>query len=165
MRTVIIGNSGSGKSTLARQLAEGTHTPTLDLDTLVWEPGKIAVERDRQIVLKELAMYCDRQKDWIVEGCYADCVQTTLQFEPELIFLEPGLDACLSNCRNRPWEPHKYTSREEQDSKLQYLLRWVTDYYERDGNMSLKAHADLFDKYHGRKTLMRELPPIPANLQ
>ena len=46
MRISIIGNSGSGKSTLARMLASSNGTSLLDLDTLVWEPNKIAIPRD-----------------------------------------------------------------------------------------------------------------------
>jgi len=45
MRVAIVGNSGSGKSTLARRLAADSGTPTLDLDTVAWEPGQIAVSR------------------------------------------------------------------------------------------------------------------------
>ena len=70
---------------------------------------------------------------------------------PELVFLNPGLAACLQNCRNRPWEPHKYASRAEQDSKLEFLLDWVADYYRRDGDMSLVRHRAIFDAYQGPK--------------
>jgi cytidylate kinase len=44
-RIVILGNSGSGKSTLAHKLAQAQRIPTLDLDTIYWEPGRIAVAR------------------------------------------------------------------------------------------------------------------------
>src|SRR4030095_11081198 len=47
MRIVIFGNSGSGKSTMARDLSERHQIPMLELDTVVWEPGKIAVLRPR----------------------------------------------------------------------------------------------------------------------
>jgi adenylate kinase family enzyme len=45
MRIAIVGNSGSGKSTLARELAEVHSLASLDLDSIVWEQGKIAVLR------------------------------------------------------------------------------------------------------------------------
>src|SRR5262249_49343741 len=45
MRIAIIGNSGSGKSTLAQWLAERTGASLLDLDTVAWVPGQIAVPR------------------------------------------------------------------------------------------------------------------------
>ncbi len=122
MRIAIIGNSGSGKSTLARTLVRGSDTLILDLDTLVWEPGQIAQPRDPEIVIEELQQFCNRHPDWIIEGCYAHCIQAALLYGPELVFLDPGLDVCLSNCRNRPWEPHKYATKAEQDSKLEFLL-------------------------------------------
>jgi adenylate kinase family enzyme len=42
MRLLIMGNSGSGKSYRARALAAQHGLVHLDLDTIVWEPGKIA---------------------------------------------------------------------------------------------------------------------------
>jgi adenylate kinase family enzyme len=68
MRIAIIGNSGSGKSTLASR----SETPTLDLDTLVWEPNKVAVPRDPEIVIADLEQYCKSHSNWIIEGCYAN---------------------------------------------------------------------------------------------
>ena len=50
---------------------------------------------------------------------------------PETI-VEPGREQCLANCRARPWEPHKYASKAQQDEKLAFLLDWVAAYYERD---------------------------------
>ena len=150
MRIAIIGNAGSGKTTLARMLAD-SNTPVLDLDTIVWEPNKVAVPRDPKIVIADLARFCGEHSAWVVEGCYAHCIQATLPYAPELVFLEPGREACLRNCRNRPWEPHKYASKAEQDAKLELLLRWVADYYEREDDMSLKAHIALFDAYPGPK--------------
>ena len=157
MRVAIIGNAGSGKTTLARTLASGGDMPVLDLDTLVWEPNQIAVPRDPESVIAEVDRFCGRHPNWVVEGCYANCIQATLQYQPELVFLEPGRDACTNNCRNRPWEPHKYASKAEQDSKLEFLLRWVADYYERDGDMSLMAHTALFEGYSGPKRLVKSL--------
>ena len=151
MRTAIIGNSGAGKSTLARTLTSEKNTPLLDLDTIVWEPNQIAMPRDPAEVLLDLERFCNSNSSWVVEGCYANCIQAILQYEPELIFLDPGRDTCLSNCRNRPWEPHKYASKAEQDTKLEFLLQWVADYYERDGDMSYDAHRTLFETYPGPK--------------
>jgi len=157
MRTAIIGNSGSGKSTLARMLTGDSNTPLLDLDTIVWEPNQIAVPRSPKAMLIDLERFCNSSSSWVVEGCYANCIQTTLQYGPELIFLDPGREACLSNCRNRPWEPHKYASKAEQDSKLEFLLRWVADYYEREGDMSHNAHRILFETYPGPKRHLQSL--------
>ena len=45
MRIAIFGNSGSGKSSAAREAAKLSGIPVLDLDTIVWEPDRIAVRR------------------------------------------------------------------------------------------------------------------------
>jgi adenylate kinase family enzyme len=155
MRIAIIGNSGSGKSMLARRLAKGSSTPVLDLDTIVWEPNQIAFARDPDEVRADLEQFCSSHSEWIIEGCYATCILAVLSYQPELIFLEPGREVCIGNCRNRPWEPHKYASRADQDSMLDFLLDWVGDYYRRDDDRSLKAHQALFDGYPGPKRLLR----------
>jgi adenylate kinase family enzyme len=150
-RVVIIGNSGSGKSTLARKLAEASGAAMLDIDTIVWEPGKIAVPRAPQAAQADLDKFCTAHTDWIAEGCYGGLAEYALRWKPELIFVNPGEAACLANCRARPWEPHKYASKAEQDSKLEFLLTWVSDYYTRGGDMSLARHRAIYDAYTGPK--------------
>src|SRR6266536_357710 len=140
MRVAVLGNSGSGKSTLARWIAGYTYAPLLDLDTVVWEPGKIAVARSPEAARSDLHAFCAAKNHWIVEGCYASLIDTALEYSPLLIFLNPGEGQCISNCRARPWEAHKYASRAEQDQQLVFLLSWVSEYYTRDGDMSLTGH-------------------------
>jgi transcriptional regulator with AAA-type ATPase domain len=45
MKVLVYGNSGSGKSTYARALAAQHGLAHLDLDSIFWEAGKIAVPR------------------------------------------------------------------------------------------------------------------------
>ena len=151
VRVAIFGNSGSGKTTRARELARGGEIPVLDLDTIVWEPGRVAVRRSPEAVLADLARFCSTHDDWIVEGCYGDPIREAFHWKPELLFMNPGEEACLRNCINRPWEPHKYASKAEQDEKLEHLREWVSDYYRRDGDMSLSGHRAIFDAYDGPK--------------
>ena len=151
MRVAVIGNSGSGKSTLARQLAAAYALPMLDLDTVAWEPDKIAVARAPLAAALDVNAFCSASHRWVVEGCYAALVRAALPYASVLLFLEPGVDACLANCRNRPWEPHKYASKEVQDQHLDFLLSWVREYYSREGDASLTAHQALFDEYRGPK--------------
>ncbi len=158
MRIAIIGNSGSGKSTLARRLAAFYAAQVLDLDTVAWEPGEIARPRSPVEAAAEVRRFCDAAERWIVEGCYATLVGVALEYEPHLLFLDPGLEQCLANCRARPWEPHKYSSKAEQDEKLAFLLSWVADYYRRDGEMSHPGHHALFQSYTGPKQHLDELP-------
>lgn len=151
MRYAILGNSGSGKSTLAASIAKEDQIPSIDLDTVYWEPDEPGVPRglaeSSELLLSALAEHAD----WIVEGCYEDLIAVTLRFEPTLLFLDPGLDACLENCRSRPWEPHKYASKELQDANLPMLETWVRGYYQRDGHMSYHTHKTTFDTYDGQK--------------
>lgn len=151
MRVAILGNSGSGKSTLARQLAAAGDIPVLDLDTIAWKPGEIAVAREPGHAAADVCAFCDSNEDWIVEGCYASLIASSLRFEPQLLALDPGVDQCAANCRSRPWEPHKYASKAVQDEHLAFLLKWVTEYYSRDDDMSLLAHKRVYQEYDGPK--------------
>lgn len=160
MRIVILGNAGSGKSTLAKSLARTQRMPMLDLDTLVWEPDLVAVQRPDELVFSDLAQFCRESDDWVIEGCYGDLVESVLRHRPLLIFLEPGQEVCVANCRTRPWEPHKYRSQQEQDDHLEDLLGWVRSYYDLDGSMSLAGHRAVFDGYAGPKRLVTRLAEL-----
>jgi len=158
MRIAILGNSGSGKSTLAKWLGATYTLPQLDLDTLAWEPGEVAHPRSPELAEADLRRFCAAAEGWVVEGCYANLVGVALEYGAHLLFLDPGLEACLANCRARPWEPHKYPSQAEQDERLAFLLSWVADYYQREGEMSHRGHQALFDAYAGPKQHVVELP-------
>lgn len=151
LRVAIVGNSGSGKSTLARRLAERHPAPVLDLDTLAWAREGFAVPRDPAEAAADVVEFCSINISWVIEGCYGNLIAACLRFEPHLLFLEPGAQQCLANCRSRPWEPHKYQTKEEQDKYLEPLLAWVAAYYERKGDMSLAGHEALFEAYAGPK--------------
>ena len=156
MRIAIVGNSGSGKSTLARQLAEIHSLPLLDLDTVAWEPGRVAVPRSPAIATAELNAFLDAHDRWVVEGCYGNLTRVALERSPALVFLEPGVEECRKNCRLRPWEPQKYATPEEQEERLEYLLEWIDEYYSRADSLSLADHRALFDAYNGRKVLLSQ---------
>lgn len=151
MRIALIGNSGSGKSTLARQLAATYALPMLDLDTVMWEPGKIAVARAPLAAAQDVNAFCSTGSRWVVEGCYAGLAWAILPYATLLLFLEPGVDVCIANCRNRPWEPHKYESKAAQDANLDMLIDWVRGYEHRDDDLSLSRHRALFESFRGDK--------------
>lgn len=160
MRFAILGNSGSGKSTLAGWLAKSADLPSLDLDSVAWEPGRIAAPRPEREAEADVASFCTRNDRWVIEGCYSNLIEAAFPYEPLFILLDPGVEQCLANCRDRPWEPHKYPSRQEQDENLGMLLAWVAEYYTRDGTMSLKQHRACFDRYDGRKVELRRQPRL-----
>jgi adenylate kinase family enzyme len=152
MRYLIMGNSGSGKSHRARALAARHGLVHLDLDTIVWEPGKIAVPRAPEQVRADLLAFVTGRATWVAEGCYGELVEAALPYCTELVFMNPGREVCLENNRRRPWEPHKYASMEAQQSKLQLLLEWVAGYDEREDATSYACHRRVFDGFTGSKT-------------
>ena len=151
MRVLIMGNSGSGKSWRARELAQQHGLARLDLDTIYFEPGLVAVQRPEDRVQADLRAFMHAHETWVVEGCYGDVIASALPFCTELLFMNPGKDACLANNGRRPWEPHKYASQELQDSMLPFLLDWVGKYDERDDNCSYACHRRVFDGFGGAK--------------
>jgi adenylate kinase family enzyme len=160
MRILIFGNSGSGKSTLAKALAVRDGCAHLDLDTIVWEPGRIAEPRPTERVRDDLDAFLAQHDAWVIEGCYGELVAHAAPACTELVFLNPGREACLANNRRRPWEPHKYDSPEAQDAMLENLQAWVAGDYERDDDGSYAAHRRLFDAHEGVRTEYTSLPVL-----
>lgn len=154
-RIVIFGNSGSGKTRMATALAREHGLAHLDLDSLAWDaPG---VRRPRQDSARDLHQFATTNSAWVIEGCYADLLEQALPHANELVFLNPGVEACIANCRSRPWEPEKYASKTAQDEKLEFLIDWVGQYETRADEYSLAAHRRLFEVFQGPK---RELSSL-----
>jgi len=158
-RYVIIGNSGSGKSTLAQRLSVQHDLPILELDTIVWEQGKIAVERPLHNAVADLQRFVEANEGWVIEGCYAELVERLVSYRPFLYFLNPGAQVCRANNQHRAWEPHKYATAEAQEAMLAVLLEWVDGYYSRKDSWSLSCHRRLFDAYSGMKAEINEPNP------
>jgi adenylate kinase family enzyme len=154
-RVLIFGNSGAGKSTLARQLAAERGLAALDLDSLAWQPGMPPRRRPLAESAAAVRAFTALHPSWVVEGCYSDLLELALPECTELVFLNPGVDACVAHCIARPWEPHKYTSKAEQDARLPLLLDWVRDYETRDDEFSLRSHRRLYDHFAGLKRELR----------
>ena len=150
LRIVIFGNSGSGKSTLARALANRAGLAHLDLDDIAWKSE--AVRQDLQVSLEALEFFQNQHPAWVIEGCYGSLIRAAAARASQLIFLNPGVEACQQNCRNRAWEPHKYPTREAQDANLAMLLDWVAGYETRDDEFSLAAHRSIVEEFAGNKT-------------
>jgi adenylate kinase family enzyme len=162
MRVLVFGNSGSGKTTLARNLAVQHRLPHLDLDSIVWEPGQIAVQRPADAVAMSLRQFLSEHETWVIEGCYGELIDLASAHCTELVFLNPGLGACLANNRRRPWEPHKYASIEQQDAMLEALQAWVAEYYTRTGPWSYETHRRIFNSHTGTKIEYADLPVSAA---
>jgi adenylate kinase family enzyme len=154
VRILITGNSGSGKSTFAARVAAEHGLPCLELDMIVWEAHGVAVERPVAAIHADLAAFLDEHeaRGWVIEGCDGDLVAIAAPRCTELVFMNPGVETCLANNRRRPWEPHKFDRPEDQEKMLPFLLRWVEEYYTREGARSYAFHRRLFDAHEGNKT-------------
>lgn len=149
MRIVLLGNAGAGKSTMAKRVIGDRTVPRLSLDEIAWAEG--AQRRPLQESLGELSRFLTTYTHWVIEGCYGDLVEAALHECTELRFLNPGVDACVTHCRQRPWEPTKFDSPKEQAAMLDHLIEWVRQYEIRDDEYGLKRHRAIFDAFDGRK--------------
>ena len=102
-------------------------------------------------MIADLATFISTHSEWVIEGCYSELAREALPQCSQLVFLNPGLEACLSNNRARAWEPHKYANPIEQDAMLEKLQAWVESYYQRSDAWSYAAHRALFDGFAGQK--------------
>jgi adenylate kinase family enzyme len=150
-RILIFGNSGSGKSTLARALCSKHALAHLDLDSLAWEATDPPVRRSVTESAIDIRNFLASNSAWVIEGCYADLLALVAEAADKAIFLNPGVDQCIENCRQRPWEPHKYPTRQAQDENLNMLIDWVKQYPDREDEFSLSAHRALFGQFSGEK--------------
>jgi adenylate kinase family enzyme len=152
-KVVIFGNSGSGKSTLATGLAFKNQLAHLDLDTIAWKASKTP---ERQTIVESSQSINDfliAHDNWVIEGCYADLLEIVTPKADKVIFLNLPASACVENAKNRPWEPHKYESKEAQDENLDMLIDWISQYTSRNDTFSKVAHEKLFEEFQGKKTM------------
>lgn len=150
-RILIFGNSGAGKSTLAMEFAAKYSLPHLDLDTLAWEDSNPPIRKSLKDSALKIELFTNKNDNWIIEGCYADLLGLVIENATEVIFLNPGVETCIENCKSRPWEPHKYDSIATQNENLDMLLDWVREYPIRSDEFSLSSHLKLFNEYSGSK--------------
>lgn len=153
MKTIVLGNAGAGKSTLSRKLLAGSTAARLCLDDIAFRGG--SERRPLGDSIKDLKCWIERNPGWVIEGCYSDIIEPVLALCDELIFLNPGVEACIRHCRARPWEPDKFSSREAQDEYLENLIEWVRTYEHRADEYGLSRHRALYDAFSGKKREFR----------
>ncbi|MEH6710371.1 MAG: shikimate kinase [Paraglaciecola polaris] len=156
MCIVIFGNSGAGKSTFAQRIVKRHNIAHLDLDTLAWLPTEIPERAPIADSMHSVNAFINTQKNWVIEGCYGDLLENILSRASQLIFMDLPIAVCISNAHTRPWEPHKYSSEEEQHANLPMLLDWITQYKSRDDTFSFHTHNALFEAHQGAKARICE---------
>lgn len=152
-KVLIFGNSGSGKSTLAKHISALKSLSHLDLDTLAWQNTQPVQRMPLSESATQIEAFIQDHNEWVIEGCYTDLLELAVQHCTEIIFLNLPVAACINNAKNRPWEPHKYPSKQAQDQNLEMLLEWITQYDTRSDTFSKAAHQTFYDNYHGKKSV------------
>lgn len=144
-RIVIYGNAGSGKTTMARRLG----LPLLSLDHIAWLPG--VVRAPLADSLAQLDQFIRSHEEWVIEGCYGDLVEAAARHSTELRFLNPGLEVCIANACNRPWDPEYCESPEKQQEYLGPLLAFIRNYESAPDEFGLSRHRAIYAAYPGPK--------------
>ena len=124
----------------------------LDLDSLAWLPSqppqRMPLAKSKVLIDEFIAS----NEAWVIEGCYTDLLEILAENATEIVFLNLPIPLCSQNASTRPWEPHKYESKEAQDANLEMLLGWIAQYEHRDDVFSLAAHSKFYEGFTGTKT-------------
>jgi len=155
-KILIFGNSGSGKSTLAKSLCEHNDLSHLDLDSLAWKTTPIPERKSLDESSDDILQFIQANKSWVIEGCYTDLLEIASPYSTEILFMNLSIAECISNAKNRPWEPHKYKSKEAQDKNLEMLIDWISQYDQRDDTFSQKSHQLFYKDYVGKKRMITQ---------
>ena len=153
-KILIFGNSGSGKYTLAKKLCSSGSLSHLDLDTLAWQPITPPERKPLKDSERGILSFIESNDNWVIEGCYSDLLEIAAPFSNEIIYMNLPIEICIENAKNRPWEPHKYESKEAQDKNLEMLINWISQYSVRDDTFSAVAHTELYEHYSGNKRMV-----------
>ena len=154
MRKVLIfGNSASGKSTLAKELVETDKLAHLDLDILACLPTDPPERTPLDVAKGKILEFTHQNNSWVIEGCYTDLLEMASSEASEIIFMNLSVSQCIENAKLRPWEPHKYKSKEEQDRNLSMLIEWIKNYRERKDCFSHSSHQNFYDQFEGKKSI------------
>lgn len=158
-KILIFGNSGSGKSTLAKELAKESvgaeGLAHLDLDNLAWRPVTPPERAPLEVSRRKIEDFTGARDTWVIEGCYTDLLELLRPQASEIIFMDLPVARCVENAKSRPWEPHKYDSKEAQDKNLAMLIGWIEQYDTRPGVFSHAAHRAFYENFAGKKTLYK----------
>jgi len=153
-KILLFGNSASGKSTLAKQLAQSENLAHLDLDLLAWQATNPPTRTPLVESAQAIKHFMQLNDSWVIEGCYSDLLEIAKSESTEIIFMNLPVEKCIANANKRPWEPHKYESKEAQDANLTMLIDWISQYDVREDTFSKAAHLEFYQNYKSAKQML-----------
>jgi len=153
-KIVIIGNSGSGKTHLGRILSDHFDYQFIHLDALFWEPGGFNIKRPKEIVYAEIANL-RQNKNWIVEGVFGELAKEFYPYADYLIWLDQDWETCSKSLRQRGSESSKQLDKQSAEENLEKLLKWASEYWQREGPSSYRGHLLLFEQFSGDKVCLQ----------
>lgn len=134
---------------MARRLAGAHGLSGLSLDDICWDAGPR--RKPLEVSIDLLCRFIRDHPAWVIEGCYGDLIEVARPFCTELRFLNPGMAACVANCRRRPWEPDKFPTPHAQNAMLEALIEWACQYETRQDEYGLTRHRRIFEAFTGPK--------------
>lgn len=139
---------------MAKKLMEEVGLAHLDLDTLAWMPETPPQRAPLDQSKIKIDDFIQSNANWVIEGCYAGLLDLVAPAANEAIFMNLDVGQCVDNAKRRPWEPHKYVSKEVQDNNLEMLIDWIRQYSERTDEFSLASHMKLYENFMGKKIML-----------
>ena len=128
----------------------------LDLDTLAWKPTSPPERKSIKESAREIQAFTASHKTWVIEGCYTDLLKLVEAQSTEILFMNLPVELCIGNAKARPWEPHKYKTKQAQDDNLSMLIDWIGQYTKRNDTFSYTAHKQFYENYSGSKRMVTQ---------
>ena len=141
---------------MAKQLSAQHKLAHLDLDSLAWQDCAPPIRKPLAESKMLIDAFISANNSWVIEGCYTDLMLCCETASDQLIFLDLSIEQCIENAKDRPWEAHKYPSKQAQDQNLVMLLDWIANYNSREGCFSRSAHQRFYQQYQGEKRIIQE---------
>ena len=136
-------------------MADGQCLAHLDLDTLAWLPTNPPERAPLETSEKSIEAFIGEHQSWVIEGCYTDLLEVASAAAEQIIFMNLDVEQCIENAKNRPWESHKYESKQAQDANLEMLIGWIEQYTVREDEFSHAAHLRFYENFSGKKVMRR----------
>lgn len=153
-RTLVIGNSGSGKTTLSHHLSAMRGCPALSLDDVYWLDMPKLQKRGAQDARDMTAAFADTPT-WVIEGVFGWLIEVALPRATHLVWLDLPWNACRTHLLARG--PGAVS-----DAEFDGLLIWAEAYWTRTSSSSHSAHAEIFERFAGRRIRLCEPVRLPT---